>query len=155
MPNNILKELFFLQKSYGNTTRLKILNTIKKNSVPYFRGILVLGQTRAQRQLPSQLLLTHIKHVPNCLMFFFTPALCLLPIFFNPLFFLHFFMVFLPLKSSKYFVYKQLIFKVIVTIIIIIIMITQSFFSIALFFSTFFFHFFSHHFFSHNFFELF
>ena len=138
VPNNILKELFFLQKSYGNTTRLKILNTIKKNSVPYFRGILVLGQTRAQRQLPSQLLLTHIKHVPNFLMFFFfTPALCLLPIFFNPLFFLHFFMVFLPLKSSKYFVYKQLIFKVIVTIIIII-MITQSFFSIALFFNFFF-----------------
>ena len=35
MPNNILKELFFLQKSYGNTTRLKILNTIKKKSVSF------------------------------------------------------------------------------------------------------------------------
>ena len=35
MPNNIIKELFFLQKSYGNTTRLKIVNTIKKKSVPF------------------------------------------------------------------------------------------------------------------------
>ena len=35
MPNNILKEIFLCQKSYGNTTQLKFLNTIKKNSVPY------------------------------------------------------------------------------------------------------------------------
>ena len=52
MPNNIIKELFFLQKSYGNTTRLKILNTIKKKSVPFqaISGDLLLGQTRAQWQ---------------------------------------------------------------------------------------------------------
>ena len=54
MPNNSLKELFFCQKSYENTTRLKILNTIKKNSVPFqaiyskaqqeLSGILVTGK---------------------------------------------------------------------------------------------------------------
>ena len=53
MPNNIIKELFFLQKSYGNTTGLKILNTIKKKSVPFqaISGDLLLGQTRAQWQV--------------------------------------------------------------------------------------------------------
>ena len=64
MPNNIIKELFFLQKWYGNTTRLKILNTIKKKSVPFtprrdksseapfqaISGDLLLGQTKAQWQ---------------------------------------------------------------------------------------------------------
>ena len=52
MLNNIIKELFFLQKSYGNTTGLKILNTIKKKSVPFqaISGDLLLGQTRAQWQ---------------------------------------------------------------------------------------------------------
>ena len=64
MPNNMIKEVFFCQKSYGNTTRLKIVNTIKKKSVPFqaiysyakqeLRGDLLLGQTRAQRQLPQK-----------------------------------------------------------------------------------------------------
>ena len=46
------KRFHFLQKSYGNTTRLKILNTIKKKSVPFqaISGDLLLGQTRAQWQ---------------------------------------------------------------------------------------------------------
>ena len=58
------KRFHFLQKSYGNTTRLKFSNTIKKKSVPFtprlnksseapfqaISGDLLLGQTRAQWQ---------------------------------------------------------------------------------------------------------
>ena len=97
MPNNILEELFFFQKSYGNTTRLKILNTIKKNSVPYFRGILVLGQTRAQRQ--GILLLCQTRAQRH---HFFWPPFFFLSIFlrffFLPplIFFQHFLCFFLP-----------------------------------------------------------
>ena len=80
------------------------------------------------------------------------------PIFFNPTFLSTFFDgFFLPLKSSKYFVYKQLLFKVTLTIIIIIIIFFFNFFmgffffSTALFFQLFVFFplFFSDHFFSH------
>ena len=69
MPNNILKEFIFFQNSYVNTTRLKILNMIKKNSVPFtprpnksseapfqaISGDLLLGQTRAQARVQWQL----------------------------------------------------------------------------------------------------
>ena len=48
MPNNILKELFFCQKSYGNTTRLKILNTIKKNSVPFHAISVIYSQAKQE-----------------------------------------------------------------------------------------------------------
>ena len=52
--SNIIKKCFVVfQNSYGNTTRLKILKTIKKIQFHY-TGILVLGQTRAQRQLTQK-----------------------------------------------------------------------------------------------------
>ena len=100
MANNILKELFFCQKSYGNTTRLKILNTIKKKSVPFqaISGDLLLGQTRAQRQHPF-----HTHFFSNFFDYFFCSIF--LPttffstffmIFFLPPFFFNFFYLFLP-----------------------------------------------------------
>ena len=101
VPNNILKEIIFFQKSYGNTTRLKILNTIKKKSVPFqaISGDLLLGQTRAQ----SQIFLGHFSTRPNksseatstTACFDFSPALFFFNFFyffFCPIFFLpHFF----------------------------------------------------------------
>ena len=104
LPNNILKEIIFFQKSYGNTTRLKILNTIKKKSVPFqaISGDLLLGQTRAQ----SQIFLGHFSTRPNksseatstTACFDFSPALFFklflfffVPTFFYPTFFFHHF----------------------------------------------------------------
>ena len=94
MPNNILKELFFCQKSYGNTTRLKILNTIKKNSVPFqaISGDLLLGQTRAQRQHPF-----HTHFFSNFFDYFFCSIFLpttFFSTFFMIFFYLHFFSTF-------------------------------------------------------------
>ena len=41
VSNKIPEELFFYQKVYGKTTRLKILNTIKKKDPVKFYGTLV------------------------------------------------------------------------------------------------------------------
>ena len=105
VPNNILKEIIFFQKSYGNTTRLKILNTIKKKSVPFqaISGDLLLGQTRAQSQLVGMCPTFFLATIFFSIFVSFFTTIFLPPLFF--LFFLRFFFLLPPLFFFNLFVF--------------------------------------------------
>ena len=131
MPNNILKEFIFFQNSYVNTTRLKILNMIKKNSVPFYsqakqelRGT-ISGHFRRFTPRPNKSSnkssVATSRYVPNT--FLATIFFFIFVIFFNntPHFFFtitffdhHFFSIFLkffflpPLRAHRQLPQKQI-----------------------------------------------
>ena len=86
-PTIFSKNFFFCQKSYGNTTRLKILNTIKKKISS------ISGHFRRFTPRPSKSSVAVSRYVPNTFSptIFFQFLWVFLPSFFWPPFFFHFF----------------------------------------------------------------